>query len=36
MLMQHGQVTYENHARDSSVEELMDIVRREYRAMRTV
>ncbi len=36
MLMQHGQVTYENQARDSSVEELMDIVRREYRAMRTV
>jgi simple sugar transport system ATP-binding protein len=36
MLMQHGQVTYENHARASSVEELMDIVRREYRAVRSV
>jgi simple sugar transport system ATP-binding protein len=35
MLMQHGQVTYENHARATSVEELMEIVRREYRAMRT-
>ena len=35
MLMQRGRVTYENHARSTSVEELMEIVRREYRAMRT-
>ena len=34
MLMQRGRVTYENHARSTSVEELMDIVRREYRALR--
>jgi simple sugar transport system ATP-binding protein len=36
MLMQHGQVTYENHAKLTSVEELMDIVRREYRTRRSV
>jgi simple sugar transport system ATP-binding protein len=36
MLMQHGQVTYENHAKSTSVEELMDIVRREYRARRSL
>ncbi|ACI50636.1 ABC transporter related [Gluconacetobacter diazotrophicus PA1 5] len=30
MLMQHGQVTYENDARATSVPELMTIVRREY------
>ena len=35
MLMQHGRVTYEREAAATSVEELMDIVRREYRAMRT-
>ncbi len=35
MLMQRGQVTYENHAKSTSVEELMDIVRREYRAQRS-
>ena len=34
MLMQRGQVTYQNHARATSVEELMDIVRREYRSAR--
>ncbi len=34
MLMQRGRVTYENQARSTSVEELMDIVRREYRAAR--
>ncbi|MBS0558678.1 MAG: sugar ABC transporter ATP-binding protein [Proteobacteria bacterium] len=35
MLMQRGTVTYESDAAATSVEELMDIVRREYRAMRT-
>ena len=34
VLMQRGQVTYANHAKSTSVEELMDIVRREYRALR--
>ncbi len=34
MLMQRGKVTYENQAQDTSVEELMEIVRREYRALR--
>ncbi|HYZ24195.1 MAG TPA: ATP-binding cassette domain-containing protein [Rhodopila sp.] len=34
MLLQRGRVTYENAARSTSVEELMDIVRREYRGMR--
>ena len=34
MLMQRGTVTYESDAAATSVEELMDIVRREYRAMR--
>ena len=34
MLMQRGRVTYRNHARSTSVPELMDIVRREYRSMR--
>ena len=34
MLMQHGEVTYERAAAETSVEELLDIVRREYRAMR--
>jgi ABC-type sugar transport system ATPase subunit len=32
VLMQHGQVTYENSTALTSVAELMDIVRREYRA----
>jgi simple sugar transport system ATP-binding protein len=35
MLMQRGRVTYQREAASTSVEELMDIVRREYRAMRT-
>ena len=34
MLMQRGRVTYENDAKSTSVPELMDIVRREYRALR--
>ncbi|WP_171033856.1 ATP-binding cassette domain-containing protein [Lichenicoccus roseus] len=34
MLMQRGAVTYENHAAATSVPELMEIVRREYRSMR--
>jgi ABC-type sugar transport system ATPase subunit len=34
MLMQHGMVTYERAAAETSVQELMDIVRREYRARR--
>ncbi len=34
MLMQRGRVTYESPAASTSVPELMDIVRREYRAMR--
>ena len=34
MLMQRGRVTYESAARSTSVTELMDIVRREYRTMR--
>ncbi len=35
MLMQRGRVTYESPAAGTSVAELMDIVRREYRSMRT-
>ncbi|CAB3768354.1 ATP-binding cassette domain-containing protein [Paraburkholderia solisilvae] len=35
MLMQRGRVTYQREAASTSVAELMDIVRREYRAMRT-
>jgi len=34
MLMQRGRVTFEQHSAQTSVAELMDIVRREYRAMR--
>ena len=34
MLMQRGRVTYESPAASTSVAELMEIVRREYRAMR--
>src|SRR5487761_1984888 len=34
MLMQHGQVTYESAAAEPSVPELLEIVRREYRAAR--
>ena len=36
MLMQHGEVTFESHAATTSAEELLDIVRREYRAARGV
>jgi ABC-type sugar transport system ATPase subunit len=35
MLMQHGTVTYERAAAETSVPELMDILRREYRARRS-
>jgi ABC-type sugar transport system ATPase subunit len=34
LLMQHGQITYENMAAKTSVPELMEIVRREYRRFR--
>jgi simple sugar transport system ATP-binding protein len=34
MLMQHGTVTYESQAAETSPAELLEIVRREYRAMR--
>jgi simple sugar transport system ATP-binding protein len=34
ILMQRGRITYEKDARDTSVEELMEIVRREYRVAR--
>jgi hypothetical protein len=34
MLMQHGEVTFESPAADTSAEQLLDIVRREYRAAR--
>lgn len=34
MLMQRGRVTYESHSAATSVVELMEIVRREYREMR--
>ncbi len=35
MLMQHGEVTFESPAASTSAEELLEIVRREYRAART-
>jgi simple sugar transport system ATP-binding protein len=35
VLMQHGKITYEKEAAATSVVELMEIVRREYRAMRS-
>jgi len=35
MLMQHGEVTFESPAASTSAEQLLDIVRREYRAART-
>ena len=35
MLMQHGQVTYERAAAETSVTELLEIVRREFRAQRS-
>jgi simple sugar transport system ATP-binding protein len=34
MLIQHGEVTYESRAGETSAEELLEIVRREYRAAR--
>jgi simple sugar transport system ATP-binding protein len=34
MLVQHGEVTFESQAATTSAEELLDIVRREYRAAR--
>jgi simple sugar transport system ATP-binding protein len=34
MLMQHGEVTYESRAAETSAVELLEIVRREYRAAR--
>src|ERR1700751_4847427 len=34
MLMQHGEVTFESPAATTSAEELLEIVRREYRAVR--
>jgi ABC-type sugar transport system ATPase subunit len=34
MLIQHGEVTFESRAATTSAEELLDIVRREYRAAR--
>jgi simple sugar transport system ATP-binding protein len=34
MLIQHGEVTFESHVATTSAEELLDIVRREYRAAR--
>ena len=34
MLIQHGEVTFESRAASTSAEELLDIVRREYRAAR--
>ncbi len=34
MLMQHGEVTYESHAAETSPAELLEIVRREYRTAR--
>jgi ABC-type sugar transport system ATPase subunit len=35
MLMQHGEVTFESQAAETSAEALLDILRREYRAART-
>src|SRR5208282_4918983 len=34
ILMQHGEVTFESQAAATSAEELLEIVRREYRAVR--
>jgi simple sugar transport system ATP-binding protein len=34
MLMQHGEVTFESRAAETSAEALLDILRREYRAAR--
>jgi simple sugar transport system ATP-binding protein len=35
LLMQHGEITFESEAAATSAEELLEIVRREYRAFRT-
>jgi simple sugar transport system ATP-binding protein len=35
LLMQHGEITFESQAAATSAEELLEIVRREYRAVRT-
>jgi ABC-type sugar transport system ATPase subunit len=35
LLMQHGEITFESQAATTSAEELLEIVRREYRAVRT-
>lgn len=35
ILMQHGEVTFESQAAATSAEELLEVVRREYRAIRT-
>jgi simple sugar transport system ATP-binding protein len=35
VLMQHGEITFESAAAATSAEELLEIVRREYRALRT-
>ncbi|TMJ67925.1 MAG: sugar ABC transporter ATP-binding protein [Alphaproteobacteria bacterium] len=35
VLMQHGEITFESAAAATSAEELLEIVRREYRAVRT-
>ena len=35
VLMQHGEITFESQAAATSAEELLEIVRREYRAVRT-
>jgi len=34
VLVQHGEITFEGHSAETSVEELLEIVRREYRAAR--
>jgi simple sugar transport system ATP-binding protein len=34
VLMQHGEITFESEAAATSAEELLEIVRREYRAVR--
>ena len=34
VLMQHGEITFESTAAATSAAELLDIVRREYRAVR--
>ena len=35
ILVQHGEITFESHTAATSAEELLEIVRREYRAVRT-